>query len=770
MSINLKTYQARAVEQLVQKVSELLLSGGPGEVCVFQAPTGSGKTVMTAKFIEELIRELPEEDICFLWVSIGKGELHIQSKNRLEEVFKGSPRVSLIEGEFTGGRERIVRNEVVIANWEKIRNRDNKTGDWTNISMREGEITNFREVLLKTREQRKLILIIDESHINAATERANELREIISADVVVEMSATPRLMPTLLDVTRGAAGYIRVEPNDVIEEGMIKKEVVINENIEEVSSSETDSQNTVLESAYRKRIDLEKAYRAIGSHIKPLVLIQIPVAEAGDIKIEAVREFLSTKGITEDNQKLAIWLSEQKSETIKEIALNESPIEFLVFKQAIDTGWDCPRAQILVKFREIKSEVFEIQTVGRILRMPEQKHYSDESLNKAYVFTNLESFDVKNEDYNPNIINHLRAKRIEKYKPLKITSYYKSRADYGDITSSFASSFEEKVNNYFGISGRMKGNEIKKILEKRGILLDLRQYRQKIISNTTIKANSFDDMQGKVRAKDYVRLVLAANDLQALFEQIIRENLGPFTNINRSIPPVKSSIYSWFRKYLSSDEWDNEVVLIQQIFVLEKNRVHFVKALAEAIDAYKYVRDEEIRKRIEEGEQWYEFDLSKELFFNKHQDERVESKLYAYRPSYLSVSRSRPEREFESFLDEQKSIDWWWKNGERKKEYFGIKYEYASNIHTFYPDYLVRLKDGRIGFFEVKDSADRDGRTITKAKAESLQNWILKQKRKDLFGGIVVERNKNWYINFKKSYLWEKSERGDWSDWERLEL
>ena len=50
---------------------------------------------------------------------------------------------------------------------------------------------------------------------------------------------------------------------------------------------------------------------------------------------------------------------------------------------AIDTGWDCPRAQILLKFREVNSIVFEIQTVGRILRMPEAKHYTDEALNRS---------------------------------------------------------------------------------------------------------------------------------------------------------------------------------------------------------------------------------------------------------------------------------------------------------------------------------------------------------------------------------------------------
>lgn len=49
-------------------------------MCVFQAPTGSGKTLMVARFIEEIIKELPEDDLCFVWVSIGKGDLHLQSK------------------------------------------------------------------------------------------------------------------------------------------------------------------------------------------------------------------------------------------------------------------------------------------------------------------------------------------------------------------------------------------------------------------------------------------------------------------------------------------------------------------------------------------------------------------------------------------------------------------------------------------------------------------------------------------------------------------
>src|SRR3989338_3639601 len=296
MSIDLKPYQEKAVGQLIETAIRLLAYDGPGEVCVFQAPTGSGKTVMVAKFIEGLIKELPQDDLCFVWMSIGKGELHLQSKHSLERIFAGFPRVTLVEDAFSGGRERIVQNEVVVSSWEKLRTKDRESGEWKNLVMKEGEKLNFRDVLEKTREQRKIILIIDESHVSADTARANELRDLFGADLVLEMSATPRRplqeASFTQELARGGAGYVIVEPKDVIDEGMIKKEIIINEDIERIAASEEDSQSAVLEAAYRKRLELKKAFEKEGSSINPLVLVQIPTAEAGEQKIEAVKKFL----------------------------------------------------------------------------------------------------------------------------------------------------------------------------------------------------------------------------------------------------------------------------------------------------------------------------------------------------------------------------------------------------------------------------------------------------------------------------------------------
>ena len=778
MNINLKNYQEKAVGELIATFKTLLTKEEQKKVCVFQAPTGSGKTLMTAKFIEEIIREVPETDLCFVWISIGKGELHLQSKHSLERVFGGAPRVSLVEEEFTGGRERIVRNEVVVVNWEKLRSKERETGDWKNILMKDGEKLNFRDVLSKTREQRKVIMIIDESHIGATAERTNELRDEINADVILEMSATPRITPDPRDLARGTAGYVFVEPKDVIDEGMIKKELIINEKIDEITDDEADSQEVVLQTAYKKRLELKKLFEKENTNINPLVLVQIPTAEAGEDKIKAVRKFLADKSITErkdgtGNGKLAIWLSEQKSETLDWVSEPDNEIEFLIFKQAIDTGWDCPRAHILVKFRESQSETFEIQTVGRILRMPEQKHYASEDLNRGYIYTNVQSIIVKKEEYNPNIIKHLKAVRKEVYKPIKLTSYYKSRADYGDITSSFTPVFEKTACEHFGLKGdhTMFAQNVAKV-EKEGVILDVKKYQQDIIANAKIEGTTFDEIEGKIDSAARARLTIAGNDLQALFEQIIKERLGSFKNVKRSVPAVKTAIYTWFRKYLGSKAWPEEMILVQMVLAHNGNRKQFEEILASAIEAYKAVREKEILKRVEESEQFYDFEIAKESFFNQHTDERVEHEKFVYEPCYLSASRLNPEKNFEKFLAENSDkIVWWWKNGENKQDYFGVKYEYPVGvIHTFYPDYLVQLADGRIGIFETKDMEDRDGGNYTKAKAEKLQEYIKEQKGKKLFGGIAIEKSDGWKINQKAVYDWNKCEKNDWSDWEKLKF
>jgi len=769
----LREYQRKAVNELLQSFSAMLAREETKKICVFQAPTGSGKTLMTAIFISDLIKENPSEDLCFLWVSIGKGELHLQSKKALDKVFRGFPEVNLLDTEFHGGRKTINRNEVVVVNWEKLRTKERSTDEWKNLLMRDGEVINFREILSNTRSERKIVLIIDESHYGASAERTTELRDEIDANIVLEMSATPKFEPKNRDIQIGLAGFVYVEPQVVIQEGMIKKEIIINDSLEKIVDDEIDSQEIVLRAAFAKREEIKKGYEELDVNINPLVLIQIPNSEAGDVKAQAVIDFLYQKDVTEQrdgkgNGKLAIYLNDRPvSENYKWIANPNSEIEFLIFKQAIDTGWDCPRAHILVKFRETRSETFEIQTVGRILRMPEQKHYLNETLNTGFIFTNVQSILVKKEEYNPNIIKHLKSHTDISIAEHGLVGYYKSRADYGDIGSSFLPVFERIANSYFGLKDDTHFDDNIKKVEAKKVNMDIDKFQQSIISDLGLNSMKFDELSGDLLSDHFVRLTISGNDLLVLFENHLKEHAGHFRSIKRSIPTMKSALYVWFRKYLGSKNWNDPSLIVQKIVVHESNRAIFGEIMDLAIAEYAEIRKEEVMEKITAGEQFYDYDLPKELFHNQHTEVVVPQKKYAFDYCYLDISRSNPEQQFEELIDQMVDVNWWWKNGDSRKEYFSVKYEYPEGTpRAFFPDYILKLRDESLMIIETKSASDFDGLTTTPLKMKALNDYLNNSKKvKNVSCGIVVAKGKQLLAHKGDDYDWNKTTNNDWSEW-----
>jgi type III restriction enzyme len=767
----LKRYQEKAVDELLLKSRLLLEKNIDKRTIVFQSPTGSGKTFMMAKYIEQLIKENEDTNICFLWVSIGKGNLHIQSYNSLKNEFNGFPDVYLLEQEFFGSRETIDKNEIVVVNWEKLRTKDKKTGEWKNILMKDKETTNFRELIRNTKEEdTKIIMIIDESHASATSERALELRDqIVNADLTIEMSATPVLREGEYNER------VTVFPNDVIEEGMIKKEIVINEDIDKIDDDEITSQELIMEAAFRKREELKQLYQKMDSDINPLVLVQLPSSEAGEDKKEFVESFLAGKDITYENKRLAVWLSEEKVNNETEfVTPNDSDVDFLIFKQAIDTGWDCPRASILVRFREIKSIVFEIQTIGRILRMPEAEPYSIDELNKGFIYTNVKSLEVKKETYNPNIIKSVVVKRKPIYEKLKLRSYYRNRVDFGDITLSYYKVLEKTFCDYF----ELKIDEFeffeqnkKKISQK--INIEDLDNKDEIILNKSLDAKLFDKLpKEKISGKEadlfseatLMKANLSQDDLFHAFGLLIKVNLNGFA-FKRSIPTVKQALYRWFRKYLNINLVGNGIIYIQNIIL--NNAEIFSKLLDESIRAYKPVKDEEINKRIEEIEEWNdEWEIAESRNLNPYTYEKYNYMLFLYEPCYLKIDSSI-EKDFIEFLESKKdSVKWWWQNGDEHMALnFGIKYNKKS---TFQPDFLVLFNDGKLGIFDTKASGFNED--DNKLKSEALQQYIKDEngKGKSIFGGLVIKEGQHFRINLKEKYTSFRENQEDWEYFEEL--
>ena len=270
MWIEFRDYQEKAIVKLKQEINELLDVEG-NKICIFKSPTGSGKTLMVAESLKRLIdSRIDGKKFSFVWIAVNK--LHDQSRNSLKKYYDQFG-VGLRCSYFEDLEDRMIKeNEILFLNWASI----NKKG---NLYVRENERdNNLTSIIARTREEgRIVILIIDESHRNAETDKSRELIEDIGPKVTIEVSATPQL--------KGVFRGVEVELKDVRTEGMIKKEIVINPGFENFKLDKKLADKTadeiVVEAGLKKRLELSKKYEGDGSNINPLMLIQIPDSRSG---------------------------------------------------------------------------------------------------------------------------------------------------------------------------------------------------------------------------------------------------------------------------------------------------------------------------------------------------------------------------------------------------------------------------------------------------------------------------------------------------------
>jgi len=351
----------------IEAIKHLMISMEKSErEIVLKSPTGSGKTIMLTNFMHEYLKG--HSRTVFIWLTPGKGSLEEQSKEKMDKYIHGS-QTKLLKDIMINGFEE---NDVCFINWEKLTKKDN-------VVLKDSEKNNFYKWVEKALlDGLSFKVIVDESHQNF-TEKSDAIIQIFKTDKIIRCSATP--------LTDKSSLIIEVSEEDVIIEGLIKKQLIINENFPQ--SIDTKNQTEyLLQKALKKQIDLSNEFNKISKKINPLIIIQMP--NSSDDLLTMVQNYLLDKGISVEYGNLAIWLSGMH-ENLDDIVKNDSPQKVVIIKQAIATGWDCPRAHILVKLRDNMDETFEIQTIGRIRRMPEAKHYENEILDSCYLYT----FDSK---------------------------------------------------------------------------------------------------------------------------------------------------------------------------------------------------------------------------------------------------------------------------------------------------------------------------------------------------------------------------------------
>ncbi|MCG3139885.1 MAG: hypothetical protein HDKAJFGB_00805 [Anaerolineae bacterium] len=740
----LRDYQRDAVSELVQKTNRLLKLG-TNKTIVFQAPTGSGKTVMMAEYLKALIEQRADDRrFAFIWTA--PRQLHTQSFEKLAQYYFDSKALRCVTFEDLNGAQ-IAENEILFLNWESINKRDN-------IYIRENERDfNLSSVVENTRDAgRTLILCIDESHFAAKSEISRELIAMLAPQVTLEVSATPNLHG---DET------VTVQREQVILEEMIKKRIAINPDFENsitkhkgdetifTSAAAESGNEIILRLALEKRAALAQAFQACGSNVNPLLLIQLPDHRQGedDMKDEIVKLLGAKHQITEDNGKLAIYLAADKA-NLETITRNDSDVDVMIFKQAIALGWDCPRASILALFREWKSFTFSIQTLGRILRMPELKHYQNDELNVGYVFTNLNDLAIQNElarDY----VTLQQAKRRADYQPLQLRSVYPKRfREETRLAASFVADFMQAAQEL----------ELKTRLNRSVKLPQVTILSNGIIENIDKGFKHIGEGEkGEGFSATTIERVQTTTEAQREFDHFVRDNLHPFAPEQRSIGRAKQALYEFFKQTFPKEQYTTGDIRIQLMTLIPENRQTLIDALNRAKEIYQANVGKGKRELITlDG-----WEIPRAYNYNQNYKRR-KLKRSAFEPFYESLAASDLEQEFAMFLaNECQNVAWWFKNGEQDGTFFAVPYSENEIEKPFYVDWIVKFADGRVGLFDTKSGITaRDA----KARAAGLARYIAQENKngKNLFGGIVTQKDDSWRYNDRENYSYNENDLSAW--------
>ncbi|HEV2618645.1 MAG TPA: DEAD/DEAH box helicase family protein [Acidobacteriaceae bacterium] len=431
MRLSLREYQEVAVVKLLKVLQQARQGAsaiGLPQGIQFSAPTGSGKTVMLAATIEALLTGneysaaagiVPTPDLTFLWLS-DLPELNRQSMFRIHDFANGLAADQLVEIEQDFDRAELDAGRVYFLNYQKLR-----AGS---LLTRIGDLRTrtIWETIAATQAARpgKLIAIIDEAHRGLANTRTAQTiaskfvlgaqgsppdplirsadgqeRPWPALDIVLGMSATPERFQSYLTNQGGRSIMpVVVHPVDVRGSGLIKDQLILN------GCREGEAPWSLLTRSIERTRAFEQEWRAYTEanaldSVTPALLIQVEDGTGREVSDTPLHQVLETlrenwPALTEAQVAHCFYGSSDIEFGGWRIAYrdpslisDDETIRVILFKTALNTGWDCPRAEVLMSFRSLRDRTAIAQLVGRMVRTPLARAVpGDAVLNSTHLF------------------------------------------------------------------------------------------------------------------------------------------------------------------------------------------------------------------------------------------------------------------------------------------------------------------------------------------------------------------------------------------------
>ena len=715
LTLNLFDFQEKAVMQLL----DLTTDSRCKQTIVVKSPTGSGKTIILIGFVDEYLNKV-NSNTAIVWLCPGKGDLEEQSRQKMMKVAPHRTTQNL----FDALRNGFPAESTTFINWELV----TKKG---NTAIKDSERKNLYDRIAEAhRSGMDFIVIIDEEHSNN-TAKAKDIIDHFSAKNIIRVSATA--------VENKRYEFYEIDELDVIDEGLITKALYVNEGIED-NVEITDDYDYLLDLADATRKAIAARYQEVlpdGKVIRPLVLIQFPNGQPETIR--AVERKLESMGYTYGNGMVSIWMSEDNRDLPENLTDNDAQPVFLLMKQAISTGWDCPRAKILVKLREGMSEQFEIQTIGRIRRMPEAKHYDDDLLDFCYVYT----FDEK---YKAGLL----ATMDKAYETRRLFLKPKCK--------TFTLEKEYRDLDFDGLGEREVLNRIYDALVEKYHLTSDKQRNRMILAGNGYMIG--DEILGQALHGVFVRTDMVAEatsyygtrkrvDTHKHGMQLLHSTDAIKTAIGLSTGKVKTILERLFRKG-GNPKKKLLALNTAEFYAFVINNEHLLR------DEFRKITSgmsQQLGLTLEPKKGV--FHIPEQDFFKydpgvKEEIEYLSNAYQEYTSGYAtSLVRSISEQLFEQYCESRDDIEWVYKNGDSGQQYFSIVYlDVLRHQWLFYADYIVMKKDGTVWVIETKGGESKGKDKNIDPQIENKFNAFKAYAAKHgLHWGFVRDKDNRLYIN-----------------------
>jgi hypothetical protein len=416
MKFTLKDYQEDAVKDVLtnlRKAAKRWHEDGDRHAFSLTATTGAGKTVMAAAVFEALFHGddnfdfEPDPGAVVIWFSDDPA-LNAQSHFRLREASDRLTLSDLVIVQNTFNREKLEAGKVYFLNTQKlskssllVRGHDpddpGVETDGRQTVMPDMRAFTIWDTIQNTIEDPDLTLylVLDEAHRgmkasggNGGGEKPTIVKRLINGSgsvpgipIVLGISATVERFNAAMADMQGRATL----PNVVVDSGKVQASGLLKDTIILDVPNEVGQFDTVL---VRRGTDKLKEITAAWEEyakqqddadtVAPLMVLQVPNSSDHD-EIGRALDTIYERWPELGDDAVAHVFGDHTTQTfgshsipyISPERVQESTwVRVLIAKDAISTGWDCPRAEVMVSFRPAKDRTHITQLLGRMVRTP----------------------------------------------------------------------------------------------------------------------------------------------------------------------------------------------------------------------------------------------------------------------------------------------------------------------------------------------------------------------------------------------------------------